>query len=305
MKGSAQRIALVFNPRSGKWLNPSFENEIHQHLSALQTELVWLPFDPQQLPQLKKQLEHAAPLKALWIAGGDGTVLSLAPIAQALQLPLGILPAGTMNLMARDLGMSLDIAEASAQLLKAHNCEIDLAEVNGQPFLCISNLGVSTRYTRVREELRERPAWQRTPQLFYQSLKLLWKYPRLRLRLVANGQSIRVKTRSVSITNNPLNTSGDYFLCRQSLDSGTLGVYLTHESTSWSLPRLFLRMWWQSDWKHDPDISVLSSDRLTIHVQRKRKLWVMNDGELIRLKTPLHYRIHTRSLKVLSPVERT
>ena len=70
---------------------------------------------------------------------------------------LGVLPFGTMNLFARDLGMPADVREAVAALSDVAPRRIDLAEINGRPFHTLSGLGFFSQMARAREETRGHP----------------------------------------------------------------------------------------------------------------------------------------------------
>ncbi len=303
LEPSFKRITLIYNPSSCSWLNyadqAATEAALKAHLIDLPVEIDLIAFEPEKLGQLPQQLT-ANNCEAIWAAGGDGTVLALASVAKACDLPLGVLPTGTMNLMGRDLNMSLDLDQALQQLLTATVCKIDMAEVNGHPFLCVSNLGFSTRYTQMRENLRFHSGWVRWPKVARHMLGLLFKYPPKHIRLVSQGKSIRLKSRSVSITNNPLNEKGDFVLCRDHLDSGKLGVYVIRESNAWSLPRLISRLL-LGNWKQDVDLISLDTDHLSLHFRHHRRVHVMNDGELMKMQTPLRYHMRARSLKILKP----
>lgn len=304
VQNNFERIALIYNPSSCAWLafadQAATEAALQAHLTDLPIQAEIIAFEPEHLAKLPQRLKNLK-VEAIWAAGGDGTVLALAEIAKACDLPLGVVPTGTMNLMGRDLQMSLDLDTALQQLLSATVCKIDMAEVNGHPFLCVSNLGFSTRYTQMRENLRFHSGWIRWPKIAGHMLGLMFKYPSKHIRLVSQGKSIRIKSRSVSITNNPLNEKGDFVLCRDQLDSGKLGVYVIRESNSWSLPRLISRLL-LGNWKQDMDLISLDTDHLSLHFRHHRKVHVMNDGEIIKLKTPLRYHMRARSLKILRPV---
>ena len=68
-------------------------------------------------------------LDAVVIGGGDGTILTAVLAGLGRDKPLGILPLGSLNLFARDLGLPLDPIEAARLLSTAQATRIDLAEV--------------------------------------------------------------------------------------------------------------------------------------------------------------------------------
>lgn len=312
-----RHISLVYNPNSCNWLSyrqaDDAEAALHQLLEPLLRpagiayEII--PLGRWELPQLEKRL-HELGSEQIWVAGGDGTILALAPLAKKLDLPLGVIPAGTMNLLARDLGMSFDFAECVRQLLEAEPLLMDMADVNAQPFLCISNLGLSTRFSSLREKLRHQPAVVRWPTIVWQMFSALLHYPNLRIEIEANGQLYKVKSRAISITNNPLCDRGGLFPSRERLDSGQLAIYITQETSAWSMPRLFSKLM-LGNWQHDPELQVIHTQEAIFrfphkhkpHKTKIRQLKVMSDGEIFRLRTPLRYQISARSLRMLRPVQ--
>lgn len=300
------RVLLVYNPHANCLLPDhrpaglSPEAWLRQLLQPLNYDVELLALDADSLRQLPARLAAARPA-AVWVAGGDGSVLAVSRITRRLDLPLGVIPAGTMNLLARDLGMSLNLPDALQQLARAEVSEIDVAEVNGHPFLCISNLGLSTRFSQLREQRRHVSAWRRWPFIVYRMIKSLFDYPPLRFEIRAEGQNWRVKSRSISISNNPLGETAGMLPSRPRLDSGSLAVYVTRERSVWSLPRLYARLM-RGRWKQDPELICIESNQAELNVPRRRSIRLMLDGELKHLSLPLRYRLQPRVLKILRPV---
>jgi undecaprenyl-diphosphatase len=93
--------------------------------------------------------------KALGVAGGDGSVAAAAAVALEHGLPLAVIPAGTLNHFARDVGVETpeDAADAVRQ---GSAVEVDVAAVNGTPFLNTASLGVYPAVVNRRDELSHR-----------------------------------------------------------------------------------------------------------------------------------------------------
>lgn len=299
-----QKIALIYNPKSGFFIDQGHEACLSLLAATLQTypdnDVQLFPLNAQTWADLPTLLQAFTP-DVLWVAGGDGTVLSMAQLAMQLRIPLGVLPAGTMNLLARDLGMSLDLPTAIHQLMTAQPSMIDMAEVNGQPFLCISNLGMSTKLTERREQLRPYPFWVRLPLLAWHMLKFVFTYPSSKVYLWVNGQRHSLHTRSVTISNNPLAPESTLIPVRQGLSDGKLGVYVTKDTSLWSLPRLVWRLLGKT-WHKDPDLLQFETDQLVVDFKHKRHVRVMCDGELHKMALPLRYRLIPSLLCVLKPM---
>ncbi|MDE2481313.1 MAG: YegS/Rv2252/BmrU family lipid kinase [bacterium] len=90
-------------------------------------------------------------------AGGDGTLLRTIDTAIARGLPIGVIPLGTFNELARTLELPLDIEGAVRTIAAAHERTIDVARVNGTPFVNEASIGISSRITRLQTpELKQR-----------------------------------------------------------------------------------------------------------------------------------------------------
>jgi undecaprenyl-diphosphatase len=93
--------------------------------------------------------------RALGVAGGDGSVAAAAAVAVAHGLPLAVLPAGTLNHFARDVGVRTLEAAADA-VVSGRAVEVDVAEVNGTPFLNTASIGSYPEMVRRRDALAGR-----------------------------------------------------------------------------------------------------------------------------------------------------
>ena len=90
-------------------------------------------------------------------AGGDGTVIGAIPLALDRGVPLGIVPLGTFNDLARTLGVPLAIPQACAAIVAGRKRTIDVGRVNGCYFVNEASIGVSTRIARRQTpELKQR-----------------------------------------------------------------------------------------------------------------------------------------------------
>lgn len=90
--------------------------------------------------------------EAVIVGGGDGTVASAATVFAGHEKPLGILPLGTFNLAARDVGMPMDWQEAAKLLVSSPVAELDLLEVNGKFYVCLLVLGFYPSQVMGQEE---------------------------------------------------------------------------------------------------------------------------------------------------------
>jgi diacylglycerol kinase family enzyme/membrane-associated phospholipid phosphatase len=104
---------------------------------------------------LLEEAVRAGRARALGVAGGDGSVAAAAAVATAHGLPLAVLPAGTLNHFARDVGVHT-LEEAAAAVVSGQAVEVDVAEVNGTPFLNTASIGSYPEMVRRRDALAGR-----------------------------------------------------------------------------------------------------------------------------------------------------
>ncbi|RXX19750.1 diacylglycerol/lipid kinase family protein, partial [Streptococcus oralis] len=92
-------------------------------------------------------------LDVLLVGGGDGTVSTAAAALMNKPIALGILPAGTMNLFARTLQIPIELEDAVSALAGGDITAVDIATVNGEPFVHQFSVGLHARMVRNRERL--------------------------------------------------------------------------------------------------------------------------------------------------------
>ncbi|MEV4512383.1 diacylglycerol kinase family protein [Dactylosporangium sp. NPDC049525] len=310
------RVAVVYNGRSGALLaggGPVPRERLGRLFDRCGVAAELRAFDPDTLAADVRALLAGAP-DALIVAGGDGTVRAVAEHLLGSDVPLGVLPAGTMNVLARDLGVPDDLDRAAETLLAAPVARIDVATVNGQPFLCSSMLAMMPHLGRLRERARG-GAGLGVLRLLGRGLRLVRRYPRMRLTIVVDGQDTseqgtggqgtggrkyEVRTRAVVVSCNPLAAGPPPMPGRDRLDAGTLAVYVTHDRTNWDLLAVATKLF-RGNWQQDPRIRAYEGRTVQVTSPRLALMSVMSDGEIGQLNLPLRYAIQPGALLVLAP----
>jgi YegS/Rv2252/BmrU family lipid kinase len=240
------------------------------------------------------------PYKAIVAGGGDGTVSSVAASVIDSDKILGVLPLGTLNHFARDLGISSDLETAARTIVAGHTTEIDVAEVNNRIFLNNSSLGLYP--TIVRERVKhQRLGFRKWPAFVWATIQALRRYPFLDVRLRVNDQLLDRTTPFVFVGNNEYAMESFNIGLRDRLDRGVLSIYITHRTSRLKLITLALRAL-VGGLRDDKDFLALTSNEVKIETRHKR-LRVAFDGEIELMETPLQYRIRTRALRVIVPKE--
>jgi len=230
--------------------------------------------------------------------GGDGTISTVADQLAGTNVALGVLPFGTLNHFAKDLGIPLDPHEAVEVICRGAIRRVDVGEVNGRCFINNSSLGVYPEAVRVRE--RWQPLVGKWPALVIGALTVLRRFPVLRLDLEVNGARVRRRVPLLYIGNNDYSVEWPDLGGRARLDEGCLSLWMLHEASRLALLRSAFRL--LGGTLHlAPEIEASRVESLTVN-SRRRRLRVAVDGEVIPLRPPLRYCIRPRSLSVCVPV---
>lgn len=304
------RDIVVFNPRSGA--KPGEARTIAKTLvrrlrgSGRQVGLIRVTRRHRRWEERLRHSLRRGPDR-VFVLGGDGTLLGATEVIlgtpEAAAAALGIIPLGTANLLARDLGIPLEPRQALNALLDGRRTRIDVAEVNGHPFLCASMLGLPTHLAQVREAGRRDGPLRLGLRLARRGLWLLRRYPYARVRLELPDGAVELRTRAMVISNNPLRPEAGPYPRRDCLDSGRLGIYGVREGPLHRLPRLAAKLL-TGTWPDEPRLFMHQSPCVRLQSGRHRRILVLNDGEGLRLTAPLAYRMRPRALAVLVPEPR-
>ena len=232
-------------------------------------------------------------------AGGDGTVSAVAAALCGTDKTLGVLPVGTLNHFAKDLGIPLDLDSAVRTITEGETADVDVGEVNGRIFINNSSLGLYPQIVSRREAQQHQLARGKWLAFFWATLQALRRFPFLDLRVEFEGNQILRRTAFLFVGNNEYQIAGFSLGSRAFVNAGKLGLYLTHGTGRLGLFRLaFHALFGRVEQAEDFDVFCVTEARIE---SRKRGLLVALDGEVERMKTPLRYRIRPAALRVLVP----
>ena len=297
------RIALVINAASGSLAAGLDPGSLRARLAHAGLEALPEPDSAAPLPQRLRAAAELPGIAAMVVAGGDGTLSCAASVLAGRDVPLGLLPLGTMNLLAKDLGLPLDLDGALTTIATGKPHRIDVGEVNGHIFLINSVLGMPARVQRHREAQRSRPSFRGALRWTFGLFRHLGRYPKLTLTSCVDGSERHLRVRLLAVVNNDYLEAPGHILMRTPLDGGRLTVYAITRLGPWRALRLVLGFA-LGDWRHLPGLERISATDLVIDA-RHLSLRVMNDGEVLMMPPPLRYRVRPRALTVIVPADRT
>ena len=239
--------------------------------------------------------------RAIVAGGGDGTINTVASVVAKTDCALGVLALGTLNHFAKDLGIPLGLDEAIAVIAAGVSTKVDTGEVNGKLFLNNSSLGLYPTIVRDREHQQHRFGRGKWLAFASATISALRRYPFLNARLKIEGVEHLRKTPFVFIGNNAYSMSGFTLGQRETLTAGVLSLYVAQRTSRFGLLRLALRALF-GRLRQARDFDALLVREIVIET-RHRQMQVATDGEVTRMSTPLHYRIHPQALRVLIPAD--
>lgn len=301
--GSSPRtIHFVINPTSGSGaLTPE---DLERHLSA--SDCGWKIHVTQDGGDLGKATKDAVQSGAdvVVACGGDGTVSEVAQNLVGTEVALGILPAGTANVLALELGLPLDMNEALSLITGDENIirSIDVGRIDDTFFLLRVGFGLEAAMTLTADEkLKQR--FGRWAYLL-NALRLRSEFKRVRYRVRIDGQTISKKGVTCMICNSAnVGIQGARFIEDIDIADGLLHVILVRNAgfkTIYTLLRqIVTSLFSLGKSKRSENILYWTGEEITISARPSQM--VARDGEPLVLSHALTARICPSSLNVLTP----
>lgn len=224
-----EHIHFIINPGAAKkepilsLINQAFhDRDIHWDVSVTRKD--------HDVQEIARSLIGKTELIAVY--GGDGCVMQAAQVLSGTDTPMTIIPAGTANVMAKELGIPTDSLEALEMLFKddSRKVKIDMGTVNGTPFLIRVNLGImADMILEADRELKNQLG-----QLAYgvTAIQSLSKAVPVHYMLTIDGERIQEEGISLTVTNSGSIGFGSYKLFPGiSVTDGYLDVVLMNEAS--------------------------------------------------------------------------
>lgn len=287
-----QRALLLVNRHS---------RQGHKTLSQAVSQLQSLGFDvlqestarPHQLPDIIRSYRDRVDLAI--VGGGDGTLNAAIEGLVDTQLPLGILPLGTANDLARTLGIPPSIPEACQVIASGYSRRIDLGRVNHKYFFNVASLGLSVQITRQLSKQDKR----RWGVLAYAvaAIKVIWKSRPFRAEICMGDTSIRVKTVQIAVGNGRYYGGGMTVADDAAINDERLDLYSLECKHWWQIVLLLPAMWRgrQADW---PGVRTLEGKEFEVYTRKPQP--INADGEIVTY-TPAKFRLIPKAVTVFVP----
>jgi YegS/Rv2252/BmrU family lipid kinase len=144
------RAIVLLNPRSRSGARAPIDRILAAFRAAGWTAEIWAGDDPDwtQSAAVRAREQGA---DAIFGAGGDGVLARIVPAIMHTETALGVVPLGTGNVWARELGLPLQAERAIARQLAEPPGRVDIGTANGRPFLVIASAGLDARIVELVE----------------------------------------------------------------------------------------------------------------------------------------------------------
>ncbi|SCM70728.1 conserved hypothetical protein [uncultured Pleomorphomonas sp.] len=230
------------------------------------------------------------------VAGGDGSLNAAAPALIDSGLPLGILPGGTANDLARTLGLPPDMAEAARVICAGRTRAIDVGDVNGKPFFNVASLGMSAKLAdRLSREIKRR--WGRLAYALTATQVLIEARRFGAVIRPDDGEEVVVRSLQIAVGNGRHYGGGMVVDETAEIDDGRLDLYSLEFRDVWKLPFMALAF---RQGRHGLQDEVRTVSGTRFEIRTRRPMPVNADGEIVT-ETPAVFSVRPAAIRVFVP----
>ena len=228
------------------------------------------------------------------VMSGDGLIGQIGGVLAGGSVPLGIIPGGRGNDLARVLGIS-DEAEAAVGVLAAGvTREIDVGEVNGKRFLCIASCGFDSDANRIANEAR---LIKGNLVYAYAGLRALLAWKPARFTLTLDGERSEFTGYSVIVANSRAYGGGMFIAPDAELDDGKFDVVTTSHTGKihfiTTLPKVF-----KGEHVDNEEVTITRAGEVRVEADRPFAIYADGDHQA---DLPATFRVLPRALSVIVP----
>lgn len=229
------------------------------------------------------------------VCGGDGTINSAAKGILATGLPMGILPMGTANDLARTLHISEDLVAAAGIIAGGSTRRVDLGEVNGHPFFNVASIGLSADLANSLDSDVKR----RWGKLGYAiaACKVLLKAKPFTATIMSPAGTTTTRTMQIAVGNGVHYGGGTVIEQDATIDDGHLDLYSLELE---NVVKLFFMLGAFRRGQHGGWEEVHTDKATEFDIRTRRPMPVNTDGDIVT-QTPAHFVIRPSAVTVFAP----
>jgi diacylglycerol kinase (ATP) len=292
------QVLIIYNPAAGQ--SPNLKNTLDR-VATLWRNLGWqvqivattAPGDATSKAQIAAQSGY----NAVVAAGGDGTVNEVMNGLVGTETALAVLPLGTVNIWAREMGLSMDMLKAAESLAQSELTKIDVGMAGNRYFLLMAGIGFDAAVTAtVRAEEKKLLG---AIAYVKQAIQVAWNFRGVRLKLKIDGKRVRGKILMVVIGNSQLYGGVVKFTAHATIDDGLLDICVIKGRGMLSAPRRLVSIF-ARHYNRDPLVQYYQGKQIEIRGKRGKHLPIQVDGDYLG-KTTMSFRVVPDSLWIMVP----
>ena len=304
MQQTLQPLSMIYNEKSGfhsakndevyeqlmtYWSDCGFEIQVFDIASENDISIL--------INKVKQRHQSKDNHGVIVAAGGDGTLNAVASQLLHQDIPMGIIPLGTFNYVARVLDIPIDVMAAAEVIAKGQPRKIHVAKINEHIYLNNASLGLYPLFIEKRELYNQK--FGRFPLHAYTSgLDVLIRDRKeLKLEIEVDQKRYPVKTPLLFFGNNQLQLADMNLKIAKCAELGEVaGVILAKTDKLTLFKTLFQLIRGKLD--QAADVYSFSGEEVWVY-SAKPQLTVAIDGEIVKIKTPLKCRVDKHALNVM------
>lgn len=289
------RVAIIFNPTSGSQSPEARLSRLRELASAagLQCEPAATLKEGGAAPAAREALRSGA--ERVLVCGGDGTLTQAASVLAGTSTVLGVLPGGTANLLAVNLGLPTDIEEAVRVALQEKPRPIDVGRANGRVFLVMAGIGADAQMVRdAKREVKRRLG----PLAYALAAWRLLTERHTRYTITLDGRTFRRRAKTVVVANLGHVAPGLELVPGTDPRDGLLEVAIVRAWTLGQIARVVLRVLLRRN-RSDELLEIHHAREVLIRCARPQP--VHTDGEVAGSTAELEVHVEPRALSIARP----
>jgi YegS/Rv2252/BmrU family lipid kinase len=290
------KIVAILNPTSGNKDSKALKKHLLRRFFNFNFE-IWETEKPFQAIDLsKKAVQENCDI--IIAAGGDGTIIEVISGMINSNSKLGIIPYGTGNMLAANLGIPVNISKAIDIIIEGNSQKIDIGKINDRYFAFMAGCGFDAKI--IDETSREKKKKYGLLAYFIEGVSQVFKtkYNLFKIKL-DNNKTVKARALTVIIANSG-NIIGNLFslVPHASLSDGLLDIIIiSPKSTGDYIPILWQILTRQ---KHKKSNKIIYYQAKEVEIKCKPNLPVQADGDIIG-KTPIKVQALPQAIEVLTP----
>ncbi len=264
------KILFLLNPDAGANNKIDWESEIRNYFEDLAHIVeIYILQDKDDIGSIKFWMKKLDVTRVVAV-GGDGTVTLVAKVLYGMDIKMGIIPAGSANGMAKELGISLEPKDALDIIVSGMTKPCDLIKINNDEIsIHLSDFGLNARLIKYFDENLLRGMWGYGRLVF----KVLWKKTLMEAHIIADNVNITTKAYMIVIANATKYGTGALINPGGDLGDGSFEIIIFRKFPVWQLLKMLI-----SYKKFNPkSVEIFKTKTATITTRKKTHFQV--DGE--------------------------